>query len=320
LVNETNYDICIKKGLVGLPEAPAESIKRNSVNDTLISRLAIVKDGDYILFYIIGLKELWGIWKADGNAFYDETTVWNDNIYPFRFRLKSTEYSFTKPLRLHDIYDLQNIGKIWSFAINRASGSNAMFSISDEEFKIILYEYLKINPYTLSKSIIMEPYPVIQTNILQKLNKTEDGKPCYESTLMAMLIHGFVNGKHKSIFGNYTDYLSYVPTNLGTEIDILLMFENPQNRTQIMSYDVIEVKKDRFNREALKQLIGYESWFIQKKVHGDLNMVRTTAIASRFDNDVIDYIKKRKYYENKEIKLLKYSISSNGDIDLESAI
>jgi len=55
-------------------------------------------------------------------------------------------------------------------------------------------------------------------------------------------------------------------------------------------------------------------------VHGDLNMVRTTAIASRFDNDVIDYIKKRKYYENKEIKLLKYSISSNGDIDLESAI
>lgn len=57
-----------------------------------------------------------------------------------------------------------------------------------------------------------------------------------------------------------------------------------------------------------------------KKVHGDLNMVRTTAIASRFDNDVIDYIKKRKYYENKEIKLLKYSISSNGDIDLESAI
>jgi hypothetical protein len=77
-----------------------------------------------------------GVWRASGEAFFDEDSVWEDN----------TEFDFEKPLRLHAIYDLQNTGKIWTFALDRASGSNAMFSISNSEFEILLQEYLKINP------------------------------------------------------------------------------------------------------------------------------------------------------------------------------
>lgn len=316
VLDETNYNICIKRGLVGLPEAKADSKNQKSTNDALLSRLAIIKDGDYVLFYITGLKELRGIWKAEGEAFYDENVVWGDKLYPFRFRLRSTEFSFEKPLRLHDIYDLQNTGKIWTFALKRASGTNAMFSISDVEFQILLQEYLKNNPFTIRKNIIMEPYPVKPANLMEQIHRTSEGKPCYEATLMAMLLHDFVNGRHQEVFGNYTDYLSYIPTNLGTEIDILLMFGNLQNPFQTMSYDVIEVKLDRFDGQALHQLIGYESWFIQKKVQGDLNMVRTTAIASRFDAEVIDYVQKRRLFEDKNIKLLKYQVSADGELQL----
>lgn len=318
VLNKTNYEICIKKGLVGLPGAKQGSRNSKSVNDTLISRLAIIKDGDFILFYITGLKELYGIWQAAGEAFYDENTVWKDKVYPFRFRLNNTKYNFEKPLRLHDIYDLQNTSKIWSFALNRASGSNAMFSISDSEFQILLQEYLKINPFAIKKNIIMEPYPVKPANLFEYVHKTKDKKPCYEATLMAILLHNFAEGKYKDIFGNYSDYISYVPTSLGTEMDILLMFKSPQNPMQILSYDVIEVKLDKFDGKALHQLIGYESWLIQEKVHGDLNMVRTTAIASRFSDDVIDYVNKRKQYENKEIKLLQYETLSDGKLRLFS--
>ncbi len=318
VLDETNYKICINRGLVGLPEANPDSKNHKSVNDALLSRLAIMKDGDYVLFYITGLEELRGVWKAEGEAFYDETTVWEDKKYPFRFRISSTEFSFEKPLRLHDIYDLQNMGKIWTFALNRASGTNAMFSISDEEFQILLQEYLKINPFTIRRNIIMEPYPVKPANLWKQIHRTSDDKPCYEATLMAMLLHDFVDGKHQDIFGNYTDYLSYIPTNLGTEMDILLMFGNLHVPFQIMSYDVIEVKLDRFDGKALHQLIGYESWFIQKKVQGDLNMVRTTAIANRYDADVVDYVQKRKKYEDKIIKLLKYNIMPNGGLQLLS--
>lgn len=316
VLNETNFQQCIKRGLVGLPEAKAGLRSEKYINDALLSRIALVKEGDYVLFYITGMKELRGIWKATGQAFYDERQVWEDKLYPFRFRLSSTEYSFEKPLRLHDIYDLQNTGKIWTFSLNRASGANAMFSISNSEFEILLQEYLKINPFTIHKNIIMEPYPVKSPNLYEHLHRTDKGQPQYEATLMALLLHDFTEGKYQNVFGNYTDCISYVPTNLGTEMDILLMFGNPQNPLQTMSYDVIEVKLDRFDGKALHQLIGYESWFIQKKVQGDINMVRTTAIASRFDADVIDYVQKREKFEDKKIKLLSHRISADGEIQL----
>ncbi|MEN6413014.1 MAG: hypothetical protein ABFC84_09720 [Veillonellales bacterium] len=317
VLDEGNYAICTHRGIVGLPEAVSGSKNELATNDALLSRMAIVKEGDYILFYVTGVKELRGIWKAAGKPFYDDTPVWSDKTYPFRYRLESTQYSFAKPLRLNDIFDLRNSGKIWTFALKRASGTNAMFSISDLEFDILLQEYLKINPFTMSKNIIMEPYPVKPANLFEKIHKMDGGHlPRYEASLMALLLGAFVKGEFQDIFGNYSDYLSYVPTNLGTEIDILLFFGNPQNKQQTMSYDIIEVKLDRFDAKALRQLIGYEAWFIHKKVQGDMNMVRVSAIAKRFDADVVDYVQKRKQFEGKEIKLFQYDIAQNGELML----
>lgn len=51
------------------------------------------------------------------------------------------------------------MGKIWTWALQRASGTNAMFSISNKEFEVLLDEYMKINPFTMRKEIIREPYP-----------------------------------------------------------------------------------------------------------------------------------------------------------------
>lgn len=306
VLNEENYQICVRRGLVGLPEVSSESRNANNTTDGLISRLALIKEDDYVLFYITGKKELHGLWKACGEAFFDDSAVWPDKTYPYRYRLSNTEYSFDKPLKLHDIYDLQNAGKIWTFALQRSSGSNAVFSISDAEFDIILKEYFKINPFSIKRNIIMEPYPVKHPNLFECLHFTPEQSPKYEYTLMALLLRDFAQKRHFETFGNYTDFLAYVPTNLGTEMDILLMFGSPYDHKQIMSYDVLELKRDYFDEKALKQLIGYESWFVQKKVHGDLNMVRTTAVAARFDPAVVDYVAKRKQIEGKDTKLLRY--------------
>ncbi len=68
-------------------------------------------------------------------------------------------------------------------------------------------------------------------------------------------------------------------------MDIVLMYNNPNNNKLISSYDIIEVKRDTFDAKALTQLIDYESWFLLvKKVSGDLNMVRTTAIAKDYSS------------------------------------
>ncbi len=43
-----------------------------------------------------------------------------------------------------------------------------------------------------------------------------------------------------------------------------------------------------------------------EKISGDMNMLRTTAIAREFSKEVLDYVDKRKSIENKPIKLLQY--------------
>ena len=312
-LNEDNYKICVQKGIIGIPEAK-DSRMHDNVFDGLLSRIACIKEDDYILMYIIKKNELCGVWQADGEPYYDEARIWDDRIYPFRCKIKCSKYNFDNSLNLNDINDLRNLGKIWTWSLQRASGSNSMFSISDYEFNILLNEYMKINPFTMGRSFIPEPSPFHKNNVIDKLH-IENDKLKYEYTVMTFLNDAFSKNRFTELFGNYADFLCYVPTNLGKEIDILLMFENPNNR-EIISYDIIEVKRDEFDTNALSQLIGYESWFLQKKVSGDLNMIRTTAIARSFSKEVIDYVNNRKNIENKPIKLLKYTYT-NGQFSLE---
>ena len=307
LVDENNFQICVQRGLVALPEPSEEKQRKENTVDGLLSRLFSVREDDYILMYVVGTKELRGLWQADGRPFYDRTPVWQNQCYPFRCKIKCSQYNFENPLKLNDVIDLQNTGKIWSWALRRATGqgTNVMFSVSDEEFRILLNEFFKINPFSMRKSRILEPYPFHEQNQMEYIH-LENGEPHYEYSVMALLNRAFANGEYTDIFGNYTDCLSYVPTSLGREMDILLMFQNPVMQDVTASYDIIEVKKSKFDAKALKQLIDYEAWFLQHKVSRDLNMVRTTAVASSFSDEVKQYVKQREYFENKPIKLLRY--------------
>ena len=308
-VSEENYKICIERGLVAIPEAK-EGQRRDNVNDGLISRLMSIKENDYILMYVIGSKELRGVWQSEGLPFFDDTPVWKDRVYPYRCKIKCTAYNYSKPLKLDDINDLRNNGKIWTWALQRATGTNSIFSITDHEFKILLIEFAKKNPFVSEKPIIPAPYPYHNMNLEKSLHII-NGELKYEFTVMSLLNNAFTQGRFKKLFGDYSEFLCYVPTNLGKEIDIMLMFNNPISNDEILSYDIIEVKRSMFDLDALKQLISYESWFLQKKVSGDSNMVRTSAIANSFSKEVIDYVSMRNIIELKPIKLLEYTYLDN---------
>ena len=304
-VSEENYKICIDRGLVAIPEAK-EGPRHDNVMDGLLSRLYAIKENDYVLMYNIGSKKLKGVWQVEGVPFYDESPVWQDRIYPFRCKIRCSEYNFTNSLDLDDINDLRNAGRIWTWALQRATGTNSVFSISNSEFKILFIEFVKKNPFIFQKQFIPAPEPFHSKNLHEHLHFI-DNEPKYEFTIMALLNDAFAREQYKDIFGNYSDFLCYVPTNLGKEMDVMLMFSNPIDPSQVISYDILEVKRSVFDLAALKQLVGYESWFLQKKVAGDLNMVRSTAIAKHFSDEVIDYVRKRQEIENKPIKLLEYS-------------
>ena len=316
VTDRKNYDVCMRRGVVGIPCASPGSRNEAATNDALISRMSAVRDGDYIFFYVTSENALYGIWKIDGAPFYDADPIWDNSVYPYRTRFTNTQYNYHAPLKLHDILDMQNEGKIWNFALKRASGSNAMFSLSDQEYYTLQLEYSKINPFSQQKQPILEPYPVRMSSLLKRIHLDGAGQIKYEAGLMAYLLSELTCGNFKDLFGNYTDYLPYAPTTIGSEMDILLMFENPIRREIIASYDILELKRDVFDRKALTQLIGYETWFLQKRVHGDQKMVRTTAIARTFSPEVIQYLEMRKEIEKKTVKLLSYKLDQQGQLTL----
>lgn len=170
-----------------------------------------------------------------------------------------------------------------------------MFSISNAKFEVILEEFMKLNPFSLRKRIIPEPYPFKENHI-----HLENQKPKYEYSMMTLLNDAFSHNRFTELFGNYTDYLSYVSTNLGKEMNIVLMFGGKNHPTKVLSYDLIEVKRDIFDEKVLKQLIGYERWFLKEKVSGDMKMLRTTAIAKLFSKDVIQYVSQRSHMKIKK--------------------
>ena len=222
-VSEENYKICVEKGLVAIPEAKPGQ-RYDNIMDGLLSRLAGIKEDDFVLMYVIKSKSLRDVWRIEGRPFYEETSIWSDRLYPFRCRIKWSEYNFDNSLKLDDINDLRNMGKIWTWALERSTGTNSMFSISNGEFRTILREFIKINPFSARKGRILQPYPYHEFNIVDKLHY-QDGMPKYEFTIMALLNAEFARNAYTDIFGNYTDYLCYVPTNLGKEMDFILILK-----------------------------------------------------------------------------------------------
>lgn len=314
VLDEANFEVCIRRGLAAVPN----SLKNPNISDALISRMSMINKDDLILFYIIKKKELHGVYRALERPFFDPTQVWcereDGQCYPFRIRIDNSDYTFKIPLKLSDIYDLRDKGIIWTFSLRRPAmtTTNAIFTISNSEYNQLLTLYLKLNPiYSLPRQI-REPYPYFDPNLLDKLTVNKDYSPKYEYTLMALLLAAFAIWSFKDIFGNYSDFLSYVPTSFEKEIDILLIFNNPGARTETIAYNIIEVKRDSFDEAALNQLFQYEDWFLRKKVNGDYSMLRTTAIATSFSEGVKDYLVKREKYEGKRVKLLRYHNSAHG--------
>ncbi|MDX2229829.1 MAG: EVE domain-containing protein [Leptolyngbyaceae cyanobacterium bins.349] len=318
VLNQKNFTTCIQRGVAAIPDA-----ERSHINDQLISRMASIRRGDLILFYVTGKKEIYGVYKALDKAFYDESKVWeseDSQVYPFRVRIDNTNYVFEKPILLSDIYDLRDNGRIWTFGLISPTGRvNSMFSISEIEYEEVLQLFLKANQILKEPIHISEPYRHVEPNILSKLTFDEKQQPKYEATLASLFLDSISRKCHTEIFGEYSDYLSYIPTSFQKEIDVLLLHSYPGKKELVFAYSIIELKKDSFNEDGLSQLLRYEDWFLKKRVNGDSRSIRTVAIARTFHNDVIQYLQRREKLEGKQVTLLKYKVLE-GKLNFEQQI
>lgn len=68
----------------------------------------------------------------------------------------------------------------------------------------------------------------------------------------------------------------------------------------------------------MNQIIKYENWLIRKLASGDNEMVQSILVGYDFHEKVLEYVRKRKFIEEKVVRLLKYGVNSAGnDITLQ---
>jgi hypothetical protein len=305
VTSRENFEICVRRGLAAVPAGT-----KPDITDQLISRMVMIRPNDRILFYVTGEKAIYGVYQAVDRPFFDDSPVWpapeSGQVYPLRVRIENTEHVFSSPVSLSDIYDLRDNGKIWTFGLTRPSGaSNAVFAISDLEFEEILRLFLQANYTVRPPRHISEPYRHVEPNLMSRI-AAADGRPKYESTLACIFLDSLARNQHASIFGEYSDYLAYVPTTFQKEIDAVLFHSLPGKSREVVAHTVIELKRDCLTEEGLSQLLRYEDWFLKKRAFGDSRAIRTVAIAREFHGTVVSYVERRGRVEGKMVHLLAY--------------
>ncbi|GAH88920.1 unnamed protein product, partial [marine sediment metagenome] len=135
--------------------------------------------------------------------------------------------------------------------------------------------------------------------------------------LETLVLEDFADGKHKEIFGDYNEFIPYVPTGARKEIDILLL---KYDNDEIIWYQILELKPSTFTMKELQRLIDYEKWFIEAKAKSPIQ-VHPVGIATKFNEEVIDFVNGREKYRERPIRLIKYSFDRDSKgINLEDTL
>ena len=301
-----NFEICKKRGISGEAEH-----KHEKTNSELLAKFESLKEGDFVFFYVTGIQSIFGLWRVVKKPFYDKTPLWisETQVYPYRVCIEPSIRDFPKPVEMSNIYDLMDKGKIWTFKLGSFGKSKNHHIITTEESKEIIRLLLRNNPIKKPIVSVSNPYPYINNPLPIKIDIDNKEHLRYEGYLSAWFMRMFTYGALKDVFGEYFDYLNYVPTSFNKEMDIFLTHVTKVDSIEILhKYTIIELKKDKVNEDDLAQLIKYENWLIRKLADGDSEMLQTVLVGFEFSKEVIDYVKKRKLLEQKFVRLFKYEV------------
>jgi len=321
IVNDNTWEEHNKVGIAAINDpltTHPQNRNANAARQSAISEISGIKEGDILFFNrMVSDKhppELLGVFEATSEPYFDPTPLYptakhvTKNL-PFRVEFKCI-HNFENPINIDEIWALKDKGKIWTLQQSRgdAVGVHACIGITRIEAQLIirllkannLVEGPKINYQKNRKDvgltkITKKPLPI-------DFRTDRDGQLHYEATLQSLLLNDFCKGKHKKIFGDYDDFIPFVPTGARKEIDILLL---KYNGSDIIWYEVLEAKHHTFTMKELQKLITYEKWLIRSKADNPLQ-VHPVAIASEFNQDVINFVKRREDYKERPIRLIKY--------------
>ncbi len=346
ITNENALDISLTKGVYGNVGNSEET--RNTIWGK-IKDLYAVKPGDLIILYVKNpVSSFRGIFEVTSLPYICSDNLFNDidESYPFRFNFK-IKYFFPNPVPSFEFYGLVEAGKIDSLiSLSRDINSSyrGIRQLFQSEFEEILHLFYKYNPKTISsnfeqiKPLKFESKKIEAKDLIIK-NLNEFKYPVsllfnqipfkkniaiLEDVLHAYIVYNVLydqNDVRKKIgLVNFNELILEAPIfkSMQFRSDILATFKNAE---RVHYYSFFELKRDsKIGINHISQLIGYLKSFAASKSLS-LNSYEGVYISNRFDEELIDYLQKRKTVEKENIiSLIKYSVDKNGFVNLEKVI
>jgi len=333
IVNDDTWQEHNKVGIAAINDpltSHPENRNANAARQSAISEISGIRPGDTIFFNIMRSHQhppqLIGTFKTTSKPYFAPRPLYptaksvNETL-PFRVEFESGQ-NFPNPINIDEIWVLKDKQKIWTLQQSRgdAVGIHACVSITRTEA-----DYIK--RLLQANNLITDPpknYAVERENVNSvgvhkqelpiDLRVDDHGRLHYEAVLEALILEDFADGKHKETFGEYTEFIPYVPTGSRKEIDVLLL----KHINEItLWYQILELKASTFTMAQLQKLIDYEKWFIEIKSEFP-TQVHPVGIAAAFNGEVIEFVQGREKYRERPIRLLKYTFNStNKSLDLE---
>lgn len=312
VASQKNFEKCIQYGVYG---GIAHKLERISAE--VIAGFESIRPGDLVFFYVLNVG-IRGLWKVTTRPFYDTRDIWGnpDQVYPYRICFDPAIRSFPKPVALSDILDLRDKGKVWTFDFSTTVKKSHQ-PITALEASELIRLLLRNNP--VAYPVVPSPNPLspVSTPLPIKLVTDSNGRVKYEGYLNAWLMRALSNNRFRHMFGEYRDFLNFVPTSFNTVMDVFMTHVTPVDSIDILhKFTCVELKTDIASLRDLNQILKYENWLIRKLADGESEMVQSILLAFDFEERVLAYVLDRRNIEEKTVRLLTYRVVGPDELEL----
>lgn len=303
-----------RAGVAGVndPASSGETPQAHATRQKVMTEVAGIRTGDRLFFYVQGTKEILGGFRATSAPFFDPEPAFPGAVYvgarfPFRVAFRQAVH-YPRPIHVNEIWASRDSGQIWTMQQARgdAVGRHACWPLTRREGNLLEQMLQELNVVTHDPQATPPlPFERQPLPIDIRLAGIQFPRLNYEATLQSLILEGLAESEWQGIFGEFDDFLPFVSTSEAKEIDIVLLKHTPTS--EVLWYQLLELKADRYQHEDLLQLLAYETWLTSSQAQGNPRAVHMVAIANRFDEDVLAQVTARQRLRQKPVRLVKYA-------------
>lgn len=325
-VNDSSWAEHNRVGIAAINDPGlGEDSQAKSGRQKAIAEIAGIRPGDRIFFRLGRSDEhptqIVGLFKATSEPYFDVSPLFPGakkvgEKLPLRVEFECLKH-YPKPVDIEHLWLSKERGSLWTIQQARGDviGRHACVSITTAEADLIIRLLEANNPVSVAPINYVAQRIAAGLTAINKNNLPVDfkensrprnptpGRLHYEASLETLLMQELCRGSHRDLFGDFTEVIPFVSTGAQTELDILLSKYDANNN--LLWHQVVELKAHTFSEDELRKVIDYEKWILNTRCENVLQ-VHSVGIGYEFAGEVIDFVRDRKKYKDRPIRLIKY--------------